>query len=135
MGASLVQEPPFDSQAASIAGPDLQRERDRLKLLLDMTNALVSNLEPRDLLRAISASIRQDMHCDVVGVWLPDVERRQLRQRVMDFPESKGYAREDSLYPVDGSMVGTVFKTGKPLVIGTKEDALNERETSEVRGE
>ena len=33
---------------------------------------LVSNLEPRDLLRAISASIRQDMHCDVVGVWLPD---------------------------------------------------------------
>ena len=52
---------------------ELEHEKDRLKLLLDMTNALVSNLEPRDLLRAISASIRQDMHCDVVGVWLPDV--------------------------------------------------------------
>src|ERR1700719_2226914 len=78
---------------------ELEHEKDRLKLLLDMTNTLVSNLEPRDLLRAISASIRQDMHCDVVGLWLPDVERRQLRQRVMDFPESKGYVREDSLYP------------------------------------
>ena len=123
------------TQESSRRPVELEHEKDRLKLLLDMTNTLVSNLEPRDLLRAISASIRQDMHCDVVGVWLPDVERRQLRQRVMDFPESKGYVREDSLYPVDGSMVGTVFKTGKPLVIGTNEDALNERETSEVRGE
>ena len=59
---------------------ELGHEKDRLKLLLDMTNNLVSNLEPRDLLRAISASIRQDMHCDVVGVWLPDSEGRQLRQ-------------------------------------------------------
>src|SRR5580700_10017654 len=134
MGTSVLPAQPLRSEELSVAAPDLQRERDRLKLLLDMTNTLVSNLEPRDLLRAISASIRQDMHCDVVGVWLPDVERRQLRQRVMDFPESKGYVREDSLYPVDGSMVGTVFKTGKPMVIGTKEDALNERETSEVRG-
>src|SRR5580692_2493647 len=102
MGASLVQEPPFDSQAASIAGPDLQRERDRLKLLLDMTNALVSNLEPRDLLRAISASIRQDMHCDVVGVWRPDTERCYLRQLVMDFPESNGVMKEGLLRPIEG---------------------------------
>jgi len=47
---------------------ELEHEKDRLKLLLDVTNTLVSNLELRDLLRAISASIRQDMHCDSVGV-------------------------------------------------------------------
>jgi hypothetical protein len=29
----------------------LEHEKDRLKLLLDMTNTLVLNLEPRDLLR------------------------------------------------------------------------------------
>src|ERR1700682_2416286 len=77
----------------------LEREKDRLKLLLDMTNTLVSNLEPRDLLRAISASIRQDMHCDLVGVWLPDSKRRQLRQLAQDFPESKGFSKEDVLQP------------------------------------
>jgi hypothetical protein len=37
------------------SGGDLRREGERLKLFLDMTNTLISNLEPRDLLRAISA--------------------------------------------------------------------------------
>src|ERR1700730_8092807 len=100
------------TQESSRMPAELEHEKDRLKLLLDMTNTLVSNLEPRDLLRAISASIRQEMHCDVVGVWLPDVESRQLRQRIMDFPESKGYAREDWLYPVDGSMLGKLNGEG-----------------------
>jgi formate hydrogenlyase transcriptional activator len=135
MRSSLIPGPSLNSDGARSTSPELQRESDRLKLLLDMTNALVSNLEPRDLLRAISASIRQDMHCDVVGVWLPDSERVQLRQRIMDFPESKGFAKENSLHSVEGSIVGRVFKTGKPIVIGTKEDALNEWETSMVRAE
>jgi formate hydrogenlyase transcriptional activator len=132
---ALTIEGALNFEEAQRAQADLQTNNERLKLLLDMTNTLVSNLEPHDLLRAISASIRQDMHCDVVGVWLPDLERGQLRQRVMDFPESKGFAREDSLYPIEGSIVGRVFKTGNPVVIGTKVDALNERETSEVRAE
>src|ERR1700691_3091039 len=103
MGTSLLQEQPLNSQESSIAAPDVQRERDRLKLLLDMTNALVSNLEPRDLLRAISASIRRDMHCDVVGVWRPDAEQRHLRQLVMDFPHGNGAMKEGLVRPIEGS--------------------------------
>ena len=115
---------------------ELEREKDRLKLLLDMTNTLVSNLEPRDLLRAISASIRQDMHCDVVGVWLPDVaSSSNCANSLMDFPESKGFATEDLLYPVEGSIVGGVFKTGKPVVIGTRADYMSDRGASAVRVE
>ena len=57
----------------------LQKERDRLKLLLELTNRAVSNLELRDLLRDISASIRQVMRCDAVGVMLPDSDSNQLR--------------------------------------------------------
>ena len=132
---ALTIEGALNFEEAQRAQAGLQSNNERLKLLLDMTNTLVSNLELRDLLRAISASIRQVMHCDVVGVWLPDGERRQMRQLAMDFPESKGFAEEDSLYPVEGSLVGRVFRTGKPVVIGTKTDALNERETSEVRAE
>src|ERR1700720_2498695 len=135
MGSSLTPNQSFNSQESPSPRPETQRESDRLKLLLDITNTLISNLEPRDLIRAISTSIRQVMHCDVVGVWLPDAEQRQLRQLAMDFPESKGFAEEDSRYPVEGSLVGRVFRTGEPVVIGTRTDALNERETSEVRGE
>jgi len=135
MGASLIQEQPLNPQEPPIAGPDLQRERDRLKLLLDITNALVSNLEPRDLLRAISASIRQDMHCDVVGVWRPDAERRNLRQLVMDFPESNGVMKEGLLRPIEGSEIGSVFITGKPFVARTKADITSECSIHTARAE
>jgi formate hydrogenlyase transcriptional activator len=130
---ALVTE---DSNAMQ-AGPE--REKDRLKLLLDMTNTLVSNLEFSDLVRVISASIRQDMHCDAVGVWLPDSGQRQMHILAMDFPEDRGFANEDLLYPVDGSIVGRVFKTGKPVVIGTgadaiRADAVSEWEICKIRG-
>src|SRR5580704_4675377 len=79
--------------------PELERESDRLKLLLDMTTTLVSTLECRELLRTVSASIRRVMHFDLVGVWLPDVEHVHLRQTALDFPESKGFVKEDALQP------------------------------------
>ena len=47
---------------------------DRLQLLLYVTNQVVSNLQLRDLLRAISASVRRVMQCDLVGVFLPDLD-------------------------------------------------------------
>src|ERR1700738_3781215 len=81
-------------QKSPSARPALQTESDRLKLLLDLTNTLVSNLECRDLLRTVSASIRQVMRCDTVGVWLPDVGQVHLRQLAMDFPESRGFVKE-----------------------------------------
>jgi formate hydrogenlyase transcriptional activator len=103
------------------AGEGLQRESERLKLLLDMTNMLVSNLEPRDLLRAISSSIRQCIHCDGVAVWLPDAERRQFRSLTMDFPERRGFLKEDLLLPIDSVGLGVAFNTGKPFVANAAE--------------
>jgi formate hydrogenlyase transcriptional activator len=79
MRSSLTPDRSLDSQEWPTTRPESQPESERPKLLLDMTNALVSNLEPRDLLRAISASLRQGMHCDVVGVWRPDAQRQHLR--------------------------------------------------------
>jgi formate hydrogenlyase transcriptional activator len=117
------------------AKPQPARESDRLKLLLDITNTLVSNLEPRDLIRAISTSIRQVMRCDVVGVWLPDADQRQLRQRVMDFPESKGFAKEDFVQPVEGSLVGSAFKSGKAAIRTAADFTDNQAAADVVRTE
>src|SRR5579864_662403 len=100
--SSIVLDHSLNPQESPGATPEWQPESDRLKLLLDMTTALVSTLECRDLLRTVSASIRQVMHCDIVGVWLPDAERAHLRQLAMDFPESKGFAKEDALQPIEG---------------------------------
>ena len=113
---SMILGHSLKPQESPSGRPELQRERDRLKLLLDLTNTLVSHLDCRDVLRTEAASIRQLMHCDFVGVWLPDVQHVYLGQLAMDFPESKGFAREDALQPIEGSVMGTVFKTGKPVV-------------------
>jgi transcriptional regulator with GAF, ATPase, and Fis domain len=83
MSLSQTPDKVLKTQESQNTPAELERERERLKLLLDMTNTLVSNLELRDLLRAISASIRQEMHCDTVGVWLPDSDRRNRVQQIL----------------------------------------------------
>jgi formate hydrogenlyase transcriptional activator len=87
--------------------------QDRLKLLLEVTSTVVSNLELRDVLRAISASVRRVMRCDLVSVALPDSTGAYLQRYVVDFPQSKGFIREESQVPMDVSIVGRVFRTGK----------------------
>jgi formate hydrogenlyase transcriptional activator len=95
---------------------ELQRERDRLKLLLDVNNNVISNLELRDLLESISASMRRVMQCDAVGVHLPDSDGSHLRIYALDFPESKGFLREEALVPIQDTGPGIVFRTREPLV-------------------
>jgi formate hydrogenlyase transcriptional activator len=135
MGSSLMPNYLLNSQEAPSAKPELQRESDRLKLLLDITNTLVSNLECRDLLRTVSASIRQVMHCDIVGVWLPDAQQIHLRQLAMDFPESKGFVKEGWHLPVEGTELGRVFKTGEPHIVRTRAGFVSDWSTPMARAE
>src|SRR3989454_6078872 len=108
-----------------------KQAEDRLQLLFDVTNQVVSNLQLRDLLRAISASVRRVMQCDLVGVFLPDQEGDRLQTFVLDFPESKGFIREEYC-SMEGSLGGVVFRTGKPwagntsdvLQLGVKHDPI-----------
>jgi len=94
-----------------------QQAQDRLKLILDLTNQVVSNLDFRQLLRAISASVRQVMRCDAAAVMLPDAQAGQLRVHALDFPDSKGIFAEEALVPIEGTLPGQTFQTGKPIVV------------------
>src|SRR3981189_2483082 len=135
MGAHAETLTPLTTQGLNGMQAGLEHEKDRLKLLLDMTNTMVLNLEPRDLLRAISVSIRQDLRCDSVGVWLPDSDRLGLRQLAQDFPESNGFSKEDLTQPIEGSESGNVFKTGKPFIVRTHADVTSEWGIIAVRAE
>jgi formate hydrogenlyase transcriptional activator len=94
-----------------------QRVQDRLKLILDLSNQVVSNLELHDLLVAASASVRRVMHCDAAAVMLAEPEGTHLRVHALDFPESRGIFTEGGLVPVEGSMPGDSFRSGKPVVV------------------
>src|SRR5580700_3611824 len=99
------------------ASEELRSKNDQLQLLLDVTNQVVSNLELRDLLRAISQDVRRVMQCDYAGLSLPDAENKQLRLYAVDFPEGKGFLQEDLVYSIEGSPSGTAFRTMKPLTL------------------
>jgi formate hydrogenlyase transcriptional activator len=96
---------------------ELRSKNDRLQLLLDVTNQVVSNLELRDLLRAISQDVRRVMQCDYAGLSLPDKENKQLRLYALDFPAGKGFLQEELAYSMEGTPSGTAFRTMKPLTL------------------
>jgi formate hydrogenlyase transcriptional activator len=83
---------------------------------LDVNNNVVSNLNLRDLLRSISATVRQVMLSDAAGVDLPDPDGKHLRIYALDFPESKGFLQEENLIEIEGTGPGQVFRTGEALV-------------------
>jgi formate hydrogenlyase transcriptional activator len=99
------------------ASEELQTKNNRLQLLLDVTNKFVSNLELRDLLRAISQGVRRVMQSDCTGLSLPESEGEQLRLYALDFPRGKGFLHEELVYSIDGSPSGTAFRAMKPLTL------------------
>lgn len=100
-----------------------QRVQDQLKLILDLTNQVVSNLEFQELLRAASASVRRVMHCDAAAIMLADTEARHLRVYALDYPESRGVFTEGALVPIESTPHGDSFKTGKPAVVNRLDPA------------
>src|SRR6202167_247529 len=89
----------------------------RLKLLLELTNSVVSSLEFRDVLRAISASVRRVMQCHGVSVRLPDGAGKNLRMLALDVPEGSVLKDLDTrVLPIEGSLMGKAFRTGTPVV-------------------
>jgi formate hydrogenlyase transcriptional activator len=83
----------------------LQQEKDRLRMLLDVSNAVTSNLELPDLLRTISAHLRSIMQSEGAGVALMDQPGNQLRLCVIDFPENDGRIAEGEILPEDSPSV------------------------------
>jgi formate hydrogenlyase transcriptional activator len=98
-----------------------KRAQDRLELLLDLTNSVVSNLDLRDVLRAVSASIRRVMRCDGVGVALPELESDRLRLFAFDFPAAKGIVQEGLLPPGEDTYPLTSLRTGRPVRVTSSE--------------
>jgi formate hydrogenlyase transcriptional activator len=66
------------------------KERDRLRLLLEINNHIVSKLDINELFRSASASIRTYFRNDFTGFWLIDKQSNQLQCVVLDFPSGKG---------------------------------------------
>jgi formate hydrogenlyase transcriptional activator len=98
----------------------------RLKLLLDMTNGVVSKLDLRELLREVSASVRRLMQCDGVGVTLSDPDTGQLRVYAFDKSEPKGIVHEGMSVSTEGSAtLVRAFQTRQVICIAEVDSTLD----------
>jgi formate hydrogenlyase transcriptional activator len=101
---------------------EAQRARDRLALLLDLTNRVVSKLDLRDVLREICANIRRVMECDAVGITLPGPENRKLYIYALAFPQGASMIEEGrELPPGVKALVERVSQSGEAIILSGEE--------------
>ena len=95
------------------------QERDRLRLLLDLNNRVAAHCGLRQAFQAISSELRRLFKCECVGLALPDDSGEHLLQHLIDFPEGKGYFKEGTIFPMEGSAAGRAFRTVKAVVLNS----------------
>jgi formate hydrogenlyase transcriptional activator len=109
----------------------LRHERDRLRLLLEITSSVTSRLNFRQVVEALSTNLFRVMQCDVSALLLPDSESGDLRVTILYNPDARGPMREGSLVPMNSSISGQVLRKAKSVRIDSFEQV---REDPEIYG-
>jgi formate hydrogenlyase transcriptional activator len=97
-----------------------QQQNDRLKLLLNLTSRITSNLKFRELLREIAANIREVIQADAAGIAFYDAASAKSRIYVVDFPNARGFVKEEILVtPGDAFM--RAWDGSKPVTLAAND--------------
>jgi formate hydrogenlyase transcriptional activator len=106
----------LNHQSAESYQQDLTRERDRLRLLLEVNNAVVSHLDLRDIFMATSRCLRQVIRQDYTSLVLYEQGSDQFRVHALDFPDGKGLIREGRTGSVANCPAGMALQSRKPVL-------------------
>ncbi len=101
------------SQAYQI---QLARERDRLQVLLDVNNILVSTRELNELFRGIVTSLEKVIHHDYTSLALRDSASGLLKIHALDFSSRPGLFDQEITVPLESTPSGICFTTAQPLL-------------------
>ncbi len=114
---------------------ELQHERDRLKLLLEINNHIITHLDVNKLFRTASVSIREFFNNAFTGFWLFNEATNKLQCISLDFPESRGYLENLSPPEFTEADIESI-RARIPAVFGQKEiEALPESIAQPLRTE
>jgi formate hydrogenlyase transcriptional activator len=91
----------------------LRLERDRLRLLVKITNSMTSKLDLGHLIGALSTDLLSVIQCDFCALLLPDANSGELRATVLYNPQPRGSFCDGMIIPIHGSACGKTFRTGE----------------------
>src|SRR5215469_1896018 len=96
-----------------IKDQELQREQERLRLLLEIANIITSKLDLRSLIEVLSKSLLSVTQCDFCALLLPDAESGELRLTTLYNPGARGALSDGMIVPIHGSTCGKAFWSGE----------------------
>jgi formate hydrogenlyase transcriptional activator len=108
---------------------ELQHERDRLRLLLEVTNSMTSKLDLHRLVEVLSTNLLSVTRCDFCGLLLPDADSGELRITILYNPEARGSLCDGTIIPIHGSICGKAFWTGKTQHLNNFEEVRYDPES------
>ena len=100
----------------------LARERDRLQVLLEITNTLVSELDIRDLFPSITACVRRAVPHEYSSLALRVPGTDQLRVHALVFDGPGGVLEEGASTAMSETPAGEAVETRRPVILDA--DAL-----------
>src|SRR6266436_4485757 len=107
----------------------LSLERDRLQVLLEVNNVLVTSRELPEVFRGIVSTLKRVIHHDYTSLALLDPVSGLLKIHALDFPGHPGLFQQEITISRDGSPAGTAITTGQTLLA---RGAELDRYTSEI---
>ena len=109
----------------------LRLERDRLRLLLEITNSMASKLDMRRLVETLSTDLMGVTQCDFCALLLPDNDKGGLCIKTLYNPGARGALDGGTIIPNDDSICGKAFRTGKAQYFTNFEDIRDDVEKSD----
>ena len=112
----------FHSEEAQHYQHQLARERDTLRVMLDVNNAVASHLDLQQMLDATTKSLQRVMQFAYVSVFLFEPESNSLRLSLLDFPTGSGLIHQEVEISLNenptATPAGLAFTTRKPVLMG-----------------
>jgi len=94
----------------------LARERDRLQVLLEINNVLITSREVPDLFRGIVKTLERVIHHDYTSLALLDSQTGLLKIHALDFPGNQTLIKQEITVPPDTSPSGQAIASGQPFL-------------------
>ncbi|HTQ58302.1 MAG TPA: sigma 54-interacting transcriptional regulator [Bryobacteraceae bacterium] len=113
---AVAVENVLNYESAQCYQRELARERDRLRVVLDVTNAMVGNLDLRELFRAVSELLRRLIRHEYASLVLVDPVQGQLRLEALDFPGGDSQIHEAHSASAEDSPAAEALRAREPLL-------------------
>ncbi|MGJ5817784.1 sigma 54-interacting transcriptional regulator [Paludibaculum fermentans] len=94
----------------------LEHERDRLNVLLEITNALMGSLEPNTLFSGIVGGLRRVVAHDYASLAVLSPDGQVMQLYALDYPSGELFMKEGMHIPLDLSPARIAVETQKPLI-------------------